>query len=91
MKKKLDLEPGKKYRGYALLNEYGEFEFSPENTGSRSGSIKTIKETETYILSTSKKKVMIHIRLERVGGLKLVQKLLATVNEVITELRNYEI
>lgn len=91
MRKKLELEPGKKYRGYALLNEYGEFDFTPENTGSRSGSIKTIKETESYILSTSRKKVMIHIRLERVSGLKLVQKLLTTVNEVITELRNYEI
>lgn len=91
MKKRLDLEVGKKYRGYGVLNEYGEFEFLPEQTGSRSGSIKQVKETETYILSTSKKKVMIHIRLERVSGLKLVQKLLSTVNEIISDLRSYEI
>lgn len=91
MRKKLDLEPGRKYRGYALLNEYGEFEFTPENTGSRSGSIKTLKETERYIISTSKKKVFIHIRLERVGGFKLIKKFLETSTEVVTELRNYEI
>lgn len=85
------MQVGKKYRGYGILNEYGEFDFLPEETGSRSGKIKTIKETSSYVLSTTNKKVLIHIRLERVGGIKLVQKFLKTVNELITELRNYEI
>lgn len=87
----MDLEIGKKYRGYGLVNEYGEFDFIPEQTGARTGKIKQVKETERYILSTSQKKVMIHIRLERVSGLKLVQELLKTMNEIITDLRTYEI
>ena len=91
MKKKLDLVPGQKYRGYALLNEYGEFEFTPENTGSRAGAIKTIVQKDEYTLSSTKKFVIVHIRLDREKGLKLVQKLLSTVNDIISQIRNYEI
>lgn len=91
MKKKLEMEVGKKYRGYAVLNEYGEFDFMPEQTGARAGNIKQVKETQDYVLSTSKKKVLIHIRLERLSGLKLVQKLLTVMNEILTDLRTYEI
>lgn len=91
MKPKLELVVGKKYRGYGLLNEYGEFEFMPEETGKRAGAIKAIKQTDTYTLSTSRNLVLIHIRLPKVKGLQLVQSLLSVVNELITDLRNYEI
>lgn len=91
MKKKVDFEVGKKVRGYGLLNEYGEFEFTPEATGSRQGQMKTIKSTDTYDLRTTRNLLIVHIRIPKVKGFKLIQTLLTTVNELITDLRNYEV
>ena len=91
MRRKIDLEPGKKYPGYGIVNEYGEFEFIPEQTGSRKGKTLQIKETKDYILSTTKTKILIHIRMEKMKGIKAVQELLRIMNELLTDLRNYEI
>lgn len=91
MRQKIDFEPGKKYPGYGILNEYGEFEFIPEQTGSRKGTMKQIKQTKEYTLSQTKKKIIIHICMEKEKGIKVVQTLLRIMNELITDLRTYEI
>lgn len=87
---KIDLEPGKKYKGYACINEYGEMQFTPEQTGSRKGKIKLVKETESYVLSTSKNLVMIHLRLPKSNGLALIKHLMAAVNNLINDVKTYE-
>ena len=34
---KEEMEPGKRYKGYAFINEYKQFCFEPEATGSQAG------------------------------------------------------
>lgn len=92
MKTKRNFEVGKKYRGYGYLNEYGEFEFIPENTGSRQGITKKLKEGEDFSVSTTSKYVLVHIRLERpASGVPGVQKLMKKVDNVLKVLLEYDI
>ena len=81
---------GQKVRGYGLLNEYGEFEFIPEQTGVRLGQTKLVRQGENYTVSTTKKFVIVHMRLEKLTGMKLVVRMMHTVNEIIQNLKNYE-
>lgn len=89
-KQKIELEPGKRYKGYALVNEYGEFEFYPEQKGSRQGQFKTVKETESYVLSTTKNLVVVHLRLPKSNGLTLIKHLMGAVNNLINDVKTYE-
>lgn len=88
--KKIEMPVGQKVRGYGLLNEYGEFEFIPEQTGTRIGQVKLLKQGDNYTLSTTKKFVIVHLRLEKVNGLGLIVSLMKTVNEIVSNLKNYE-
>lgn len=54
-KQKFDWEPGVKVRGSALRNEYGEFFFFPEQTGSRGKQEKQVFEDGDIALFESKK------------------------------------
>ena len=59
-----EMKPGVKYKGYAFINKFKEFCFTPEATGSQAGREKllkqwaeqgtTIKETKNYIIVTIK-------------------------------------
>ena len=91
MRKKLELKPGIKYKGYCVLNEYGEIDFTPEQTGSRKGVIKLLKECEDYSLRYSKERVIIHINIKKEKGIKLIQELMKVVNNLIQDFKTYEI
>lgn len=91
-KKKLDLKPGQKYRGYGILNEYGEFEFIPENTGSRQGVKKILKTGLNYTVSTTTNLFIAHITVPKQDDrLKMMNKYLRIVNETLKIIRDYEI
>lgn len=81
---------GQKVRGYGLLNEYGEFEFIPEQTGVRQGQVKLLKEGANYTVSTTKNFIIVHMRLEKLSGMNLIVSLMKTVNELVLNLKNYE-
>lgn len=49
----LKLQPGRKYRGSAWVNEYGELHFRPEQKGSKPGNMKIVLEHETFTLYES--------------------------------------
>lgn len=88
----MSLPVGQKIRGYGLLNEFGEFDFIPEQTGIRQGETKLIKQTDQYTISETKLKLLVHFRLEkkcqdRWGLLKSYIKLM---NEVLFILKEYE-
>lgn len=91
MKKKLELKPGVKYKGYCMLNEFGEIDFTPEQTGSRQGVVKLLKEAEGYSLRYSKERVLIHINIKREKGIKLIQALMQVVNNLIQDFKTYDI
>lgn len=88
--KKMEMPVGQKVRGYGLLNEYGEFEFIPEQTGLRMGQTKLLKQGDNYTLSTTKKFVIVHVRLDKANGMKIIVNLMQAINNVVQTLRNYE-
>lgn len=88
--KKMNFEVGKKYRGYGFINEYGEFEFKPEQTGANKGKVTQLRSTEDYILSYTKKYVLIHMKLEKSSALELIKKLMTICSNLITDFKKYE-
>jgi hypothetical protein len=89
--KKIEMPIGQKVRGYGLLNEYGEFDFIPEQTGIRQGQTKLIKGNDEYTLSETKKMVIVHIRLSKGDSkLDLLKEYLRIFNIVLEDLREYE-
>ena len=88
---KRDWTVGQKVRGYGIVNEYGEFEFHPEETGSRAGQIKLVTKQENYTLSHSKKLVIIHITLERGSRLQVLEKFIKLTSSIIMTLKKYEL
>lgn len=84
--------PGKRYRGYGYLNEFKEFCFEPEDTGSRAGVIKQICTREGVSVSESKNFLLIHIKMQKYP--KLLERLgaLAKIyNNIVNILKDYDI
>lgn len=91
-KQKLEMEAGVRYRGYGFINEFGEFEFTPEATGSRQGSVKVLKQGENFTISYTSKSVIIHGRLERsLDTLTRIKKLSAMFNLIFEVVRDYDL
>lgn len=89
-KKKIDLPPGKKVRGYGMINDYGEFEFTPEQTGVRQGKYRVVKEGDDFSIAVTDRLILIRQRVERKNGLALVSEFMKSVNNVLMTLREYE-
>lgn len=89
--KKVDFPVGQKVKGYGVLNEYGEFEFTPEQTGSRAGQIKQLKQGDGYAISYSKKRVIIHLNIAKKDSLGMIKELMSKVSAVICTLKTYEL
>lgn len=89
---KRDLQPGVKYRGYGVLNEYGEFEFIPEETGKNKGKRKLIKQGNDFSVAETRDLVIVHITKQKNANLTRLQFLnnyLETVNETLKILGDY--
>ena len=95
LKKKKDLQVGVKYRGYGVVNEYGEFEFIPENTGARKGKKKLISQGLGYSVYATREKLIVHIACTLPDPenrrLKLMNSFMNKVNETLKIIRDYEI
>ena len=50
---KMNLEPGVKYRGTGWLNEYGEFQFQPEQKGSKPSNLKIVHQDGDFVIYES--------------------------------------
>lgn len=92
MRQKLDLQAGVKYKGYGFINEYGEFEFTPEQTGSRKGQKKFIKTGDGFSLCETRDLLIAHIAVRKVSPkLKLIKDYMSVINQTLNILRDYEI
>lgn len=90
-KNKLDLEVGRKYRGYGYLNEYGEFNFEPENTGSRAGVIKGIASKSGVTLSHSKNFILVHFKIPKTESISgYFVEITKRVDILVKMLRDYD-
>ena len=43
MIKKRTIEPGRKYRGHGILNEYGQWTFTPDGIGTKENNMKIVE------------------------------------------------
>ena len=50
---KMNLEPGVKYRGTGWVNEYGEFQFQPEQKGSKPNNLKIVCQESDFVIYES--------------------------------------
>ena len=92
MKAKLNLEPGIKYRGYGVLNEYGEFEFIPEETGKNHGRLKVVKENGDFTILESKKHFLVRFKIEKWKSdnkLSESKRVVMIINNVLVELLKF--
>lgn len=91
MKKRIEITPGVKYRGYGYINEFGEFEFIPEQKGANEGRRKCVKTGDGWTVATTRNFVTIHlcvpIKLTRMGR---IIKSTSMFNECLTVLNSYE-
>lgn len=92
IRKKKSLEPGVKYRGYGYVNEFGEFEFIPEEKGAHKGRRKLIKEGAGFSVSETKGLLIVHITTpKQENRARLMNEYLKIVNTTLEILRDYEI
>ncbi len=91
MKKKVEIPVGQKVRGYGVLNEYGEFEFTPEQTGTRQGRVKVIKTGSNYTLSSTKNSLILHCNIKKGLTLAMIKELTQVMSNIIMDLKSYAI
>lgn len=90
--RKGSMEVGKRYRGYGVLNEYGEFSFEPENTGARAGVIKQIATRDGVTLSHTNNNVIVHIKVAKnQSQTGYLRDILSKVDVIISLLKEYGI
>lgn len=89
---KKNMEPGKKYRGYGFVNEFSEFQFIPEDTGSRAGREKCILDNEGLRISETKNLLVIKMNIEKdCDKAELAKRVLDKFNRVSKFINKYEI
>lgn len=92
MKTRKEMLVGVRYKGYAVLNEFGEFEFTPENTGSQQGRQKVIKSGEDFSISETRTKLLIRLVIRK--NKTQMENIFAVANifdKILRIFRNYEI
>lgn len=91
LRKKLELVPGVRYKGYAMLNEFGQIQFDPENKGAHEGQKKIVVEKDNYSVSQTRKFVIFHFKLPIGGQVKdRMRALLDVMNDFINIIRTYD-
>lgn len=65
MKTRKELIAGVRYKGYGVINEFGEFEFTPENTGSQQGRQKVLKSGEDFTISETRTKLLVRLVIRK--------------------------
>lgn len=88
--KKIDFPVGKKVRGYGLINEFGEFDFIPEQTGIKAGQTKLVRQGENYTLSSTKNCLIVHLRLDLKDKMSMIKEYLKLNSTILDLLRDYD-
>lgn len=63
--KKLQLKPGVTYRGSAIINEYGQVQFTAYQQGTKPGNMHTVMVTPFFRISESKKSFKVSIAFDK--------------------------
>lgn len=65
MLQEMTLEKGRKYRGTAWVNDYGELHFRPEQKGTKPGNFKQVLENDVFSLCESKNLWRVTIKIAK--------------------------
>lgn len=86
------MQPGVKYPGYGFINEFGEFQFTPAEVGSRKEQKKLVKETNDSSVYKTNKYIILHCRVDRkLSIVDRIKKIVELMNDFIVIFRSYEI
>lgn len=90
--KKGQLEVGKRYKGYGVLNEYGEFSFEPENTGARAGVFKQVAARDGVRVSHTKENILVYMKIRKGSGIRdYLRIVMQKVDVLLGLLKEYDI
>ena len=88
----MELVPGTRYRGWGVVNDYGQFDFTPENSGAREGTIKQVCQRDGVTVSHTKDNIIVHIKMRKMVTLKQYMDVIWNkFSTVVNILREYEI
>ena len=87
---KSEMEIGKRYKGYALLNEYGQFEFTPCQKMPSEGGMKIVRSGSDYTLYESRYQFRLSFTFQKgQNPIESVKSFLASVQNCIVVLYKY--
>ena len=95
LRKPMTMEPGRRYKGSAMINEYGEIEFRPyqkeEGQNPRFRSLRGA-DGDAWRIMTNKDCVRIVVTADRLQASKDLQEALRSAFiTALTELKNYDL
>lgn len=85
--KKITLEPGKKYRGTAWVNNYGEIQFRPEQKGTKPSNMHIVLEHESFTIYESKEIFKVAVKFDKKGFTPF--QALSKMNFIVSQLMTY--
>lgn len=89
--KKIKLEPGKKYKGYAVLNEFGEIQFTPAQIGSKPDAKRIVVEEGDHTIYTTKNWLIVSMKIEKdLSFMKRISALMRVVDNVMQNFKKYD-
>lgn len=91
-RKKMQLEPGRKYKGYGWLNEYGQINFQASQQGTCENKMALVKESETFSLYESKQYLKVAVKIEKkLDKIEIIKQFMNAFKAACVELKNYDI
>lgn len=89
--KKIKLEPGKKYKGYAILNEFGEINFTPSQIGSKPDQKKIVIEENDHTIYTTKNWLIVSIKIQRdLTFMARISALMKVCDNIMQNFKKYD-
>lgn len=86
------MQPGVKYPGYAWVNKFHEFQFTPSQKGKNEGRMQIVREGNGYTVHTTRENIVIHIKIPRMDKpLERVAAFLKAQTEIIDILKDYDL
>lgn len=86
----MEIKVGVPYKGSGVLNNFGQWTFTPSQVGSREGQKSLVKQDTNYTLYSTKKKVIIHITLERGERMSLIAAFCKVVDKLLLNFKDYD-
>ena len=91
-KVKGEMIPGKRYRGWAFVNDYKEFCFEPEQTGAHEGREVAICSRDGVKVSETKKLILVKFNIEKQEKKSVYFSMLTTLFNTLTKIfKEYDI